>query len=598
MAPIDTAEGPPADHLAGVAWAAFDPAWYAARYPDVLREAPGTDPAGLHAHYLARGRHAAHSPNPFFDEAFYRQRNPDVVASLGEHQWQSGFEHYCLMGHREARPVHWLFEEPVYRAALGAEMTDAALRAAGFANAYDHYLREGSRAGLVASPFLDPAYLLSRLPPDDAAAAAASGAFAHVVTLLAREGATLRTSPSFDPDWYLIRYPEVAAEIAAGRWQSALHHYLANPTPAAFDPLHFFSEAHYLATYPDIATAVEAGHVASGYRHFLAHGAAELRSPAPMIDLAGFLAANPSVAADIAAGRERSAFHAMLRSNAGGGRHGEVDALRGLSVLFVLGMHRSGTSFLARQLVQAGFYVPGTPMEGDGGTEGGFFESLDVAALNEAALRTAGGGWHVFLRPRLDDERQVGERLATEAAQLLATILRPAGTAVIKDPRLCLTLPYWLRACERLGLSARLLVIVRDPADVATSLARRNQLSTAHARLLWARYNHDLAQAIRQAGRRPEAVLRYETLDRDLRRLAAALELPEIAAQAESFARANAAKAEPGPGPEELDRLAAGMADPDGFLAAEPGLAALLAPVEAQAEILAPLLDPARRFSV
>ena len=44
----------------------------------------------------------------------------------------------------------------------------------------------------------------------------------------------------------------------------------------------------------------------------------------------------------------------------------------------------------------------------------------------------------------------------------------------IKDPRCSRLLPLWLELCRELAIPLRLLLAVRDPAEVVTSLVRRD----------------------------------------------------------------------------------------------------------------------------
>lgn len=89
-------------------------------------------------------------------------------------------------------------------------------------------------------------------------------------------------------------------------------------------------------------------------------------------------------------------------------------------ITLVVGMHRSGTSFLARQLVSGGLVVPGTPMAGHTlSNPDGHFEPWEVRPLEEQAL--------TLRRLLLDlDGRDTPE---THRGW------------VVKDPRLCRALP-------------------------------------------------------------------------------------------------------------------------------------------------------------
>ena len=300
----------------GIAWAEFDPIWYLARYQDVRPFVTEDDPEAVLQYYLLTGQRIGHSPNRYFDEAWYRQRYPEVAASISAREWASGFDEYCRAGFGWRSP-HWLYDDWTYtysfEQATGQPLDWEAIQAGGFANRYDHYLREGSRAGRVAHLLLDPSWY--RAGSDAGAMADAEGAFDHYLRAIEAGGSEPRTSVYFDPAWYRQTYKDVAADIS-GVWLSALHHYLANETPTAFDPLPAFSEAFYRESQPDWAPAVDAGELRNFYQHFLANGVFELRAPQEGINLRAYVEGSARVRADLEAGVARDAFAHLLRFGA------------------------------------------------------------------------------------------------------------------------------------------------------------------------------------------------------------------------------------------------------------------------------------------
>ena len=160
----------------------------------------------------------------------------------------------------------------------------------------------------------------------------------------------------------------------------------------------------------------------------------------------------------------------------------------------VVGMHRSGTTFLARQLVRAGWAVPGTPMPGSSRSNPqGHLEPLEVVALHDQMLAERGAGWRA-LAP-LDWDADALANAARWLHALLSTLERdapaPATAWVVKDPRTCRLLPVWRRLAEE-GVPITFLRLLRDPDHVAESLYRRDAMPRALGRLLWARYTLDM----------------------------------------------------------------------------------------------------------
>ncbi len=147
------------------------------------------------------------------------------------------------------------------------------------------------------------------------------------------------------------------------------------------------------------------------------------------------------------------------------------------SLLLVTGMHRSGTSALCAALRAAGASFGDHLLEAMAGVnDEGFWEDADVVALNERLLAARDSAWY-SLAGKLAGETWSPEEFATEyalAAEILARGFGPGPVEAVKDPRFCLTLGFWLRACADVGVAANVCVASRAPLEVASSLERRD----------------------------------------------------------------------------------------------------------------------------
>ena len=151
----------------------------------------------------------------------------------------------------------------------------------------------------------------------------------------------------------------------------------------------------------------------------------------------------------------------------------------------IVGMHRSGTSMVAKLLQQAGLNLGDEadlmpPAEEN---PEGFYEHLEFVRLNDEVLNAAGAGWDCppaagfnWEDSVLDSFRARARRMADPLGERL-----PWGW---KDPRTSLTLPFWRSAFGPL----RIVVMVRNPLEVVTSLHRRNAFSAALGLTLWQIY--------------------------------------------------------------------------------------------------------------
>lgn len=199
-------------------------------------------------------------------------------------------------------------------------------------------------------------------------------------------------------------------------------------------------------------------------------------------------------------------------------------------IVFVLGMHRSGTSALTRALAALGADLGDRLMKPiRGNNEKGFFEDTRFYELNERIQKRLGQDWDslaaldpdclagpAFSKERREATRFLAERLATEHPFI-----------AIKDPRASTLAPFWRIAAEDVGSEAIFLICVRHPLEVADSLSARDAMAPAKAVHLWAKH---LIRAIGDTQGAPRAFARFrdfldnpeDALDRLAARLAAA----------------------------------------------------------------------------
>jgi len=156
----------------------------------------------------------------------------------------------------------------------------------------------------------------------------------------------------------------------------------------------------------------------------------------------------------------------------------------------IAGMHRSGTSMIARLLNLCGVYLgPDAEMSASAfDNEAGFWENRKFVRLNEDALAQLGGGWD--LPPPMAEGWELGDEmieLRNEAAKLIERF----DTNQIwgwKDPRNSIMLPFWKRLIPEL----KTVVCLRNPIEVARSLHKRGFSSPAFGLHLWLIYSQRL----------------------------------------------------------------------------------------------------------
>lgn len=111
--------------------------------------------------------------------------------------------------------------------------------------------------------------------------------------------------------------------------------------------------------------------------------------------------------------------------------------------VIVLGMHRSGTSVLARILNLMGLYLGPEGMSTGANPENpkGFWERRDVRFLNDAVLHSVGCDWdRVSCLDLAAVPPEMGEAF-DEVAKRTLLEMDAHRPWFIKEPRLCLLLP-------------------------------------------------------------------------------------------------------------------------------------------------------------
>ena len=181
-------------------------------------------------------------------------------------------------------------------------------------------------------------------------------------------------------------------------------------------------------------------------------------------------------------------------------------------------MHRSGTSAITRLLANLGCDLPGTLMEADSHNAMGYWESTEIAELNDAILGSAGSSWDAW--EAFDPQWYASSMAQDFLERAQAVLLSEFGDSqlfVLKDPRICRLLEFWKDAFDRIGATPLVAMPIRNPLEVAASLRERDAIDASVGMLLWLRNVLD-AEASSRGLRR--AFTRYEEVLDDRRNLA------------------------------------------------------------------------------
>lgn len=150
----------------------------------------------------------------------------------------------------------------------------------------------------------------------------------------------------------------------------------------------------------------------------------------------------------------------------------------------ILGMGRSGTSAVTSMFVKAGFFA-GRPEDVMGAADSnpaGHWENLGIFHRNEEILQRLGGSW-------LDPPSETSQLNAVDWArpllrgELQRLVKQAAGTPIaVKDPRIGVLMELWRPV---LGEMLHPVLVVRDPVEIALSLAARDDTPLPFALAGW-----------------------------------------------------------------------------------------------------------------
>lgn len=194
-------------------------------------------------------------------------------------------------------------------------------------------------------------------------------------------------------------------------------------------------------------------------------------------------------------------------------------------------MHRSGTSAMAGALNALGYYSGKDDelLPSNRFNKRGYFERFDVVALNEAILcenainnfpfltecdcfranmTLDGFGW-IFGAWSINNSVLTASMQSIEQIKRIVAIFHdtapPDRPWILKDPRLALTLPQWRKY---LGNSVA-VIMIRNPADIALSLFKRERITPSISYNLWILYTYS---AIISSRNIPSIVIDYDQL--------------------------------------------------------------------------------------
>ena len=185
-------------------------------------------------------------------------------------------------------------------------------------------------------------------------------------------------------------------------------------------------------------------------------------------------------------------------------------------ILFILGMHRSGASAVARMLSLLGADLGQNPGGGSSrfrsSTASGQAGCLEI---NENILADLDSTWFdTSSYPAEWWQLKPFERYKNQVKELIDSRFPSSEVAALRDPLLCRLFPFWLDTLKLSGRKISAVLVVRHPDEVVASIRAESPLTEGMAYLLWAVYQRDAERATRDL---PRIVIQYQQLLDDWR---------------------------------------------------------------------------------
>lgn len=164
----------------------------------------------------------------------------------------------------------------------------------------------------------------------------------------------------------------------------------------------------------------------------------------------------------------------------------------------MLGMHRSGTSLVTSLVERVGFSYGKYPMQPSKDNPNGYWEDEFIVNINSKLLSSLSYQWFslAWLDAKTLKQSPIYEDLRSLALDYLNELLSENKNVVIKDPRLCILLPFWLDVFSEIDAEIKVVLVKRHFVSIASSLVKRDCFDHEYATQLiylhWAAIVHFL----------------------------------------------------------------------------------------------------------
>ena len=209
-------------------------------------------------------------------------------------------------------------------------------------------------------------------------------------------------------------------------------------------------------------------------------------------------------------------------------------------LILVLGMKRSGTSALAKGLEVMGVSLGNYLMPPNEFNKKGYWEDWDFHELNFEMLKacTKNRARRILALEEKETTYLLNSHYAERASQLLLKKMPQGQPLGVKIPTTSLLIPFWKKICEQLDISLSVVIALRNPVSVASSVAQ--SFEDLPEKSLWIWISSLLSSLIHSEGHE-RVLVDYDELiknpSRQMERVAGALNLKIDEEQLRGYSR-------------------------------------------------------------
>ena len=168
------------------------------------------------------------------------------------------------------------------------------------------------------------------------------------------------------------------------------------------------------------------------------------------------------------------------------------------NILLILGMHRSGTSYIAEKVKQLGYASNSSDIEKNNFNPNGYNEEARVVQLHDDLLAHFDRQWGHYQHWLSLPDGWLDDEVTKNAYDQIKMMIEESDLSrtFFKDPRMVLFIDLWKDVLNDLRVNYSTIVVMRNKKSVVKSLVTRDKFSEELAGAIYDYYNYLLVETL------------------------------------------------------------------------------------------------------